>query len=790
MASTRTLETDLTSPDTQIVRLQVLGPIAVTREPETNRLLLTQPKPLAVLAYLTLARPRGLHSRDTLTALLWPESDQSTGRHALRNVLHTIRHNLGSEVITSAGDAMVGVSSEHIACDALEMESDLAAGNPDAAIARYHGDLLAGFHVSDAPEFERWVESERGRLRDALVAGSWLVIDAKRLAGDTAGSLAIARRLTASVPNDEISLRRMLVFLDSVGDRYGAVRAYDEFAQRLKDEYGAEPATETQEIARMLRDRPAIQRAVAAQAGERADATPRSATSIQGSRAASANEQSQKTPRTRHAWIAALLVSAVILTIAAVTGIYRQKNPSPAPAPEKLVVLPMDNETGDTTLAYVGTGLADGIARRLEGIGGIVVRSGARSQWPAATRHDFNTIARRFGSVILLKTTLALRGDSLEVTASVLDRASSTERPVTSIRFTTNGLRDAESVLAAAIAGTVFRVPLPDAPRASTHPVDPESYRLTLEGWDRVLRLNDRKNGKRLFMAAIEADPGNARAWSGLASALVVPGDGRVVGESLDEQETAAAHALALDSLEGTSLATVGFVRALRYRNLADGLPWLKKAIAADPSNAEIFLILSSLYRHAWMWDEGIDALRISEHLDPLSQIWVEREASVELCAGRPERALPLFLRAMSMAPSDTAARAGATTSLALLGRYDEAIEQSRELSKLTGDTVLAAAFARARGREGYIAARHLEGRKRLAKLLADSKTKKVAPLYIMQAKFKSGDADGGFAALEALRRDSSIALYRLPCMSDLDEVRGTPRYNAALRAIGPLPQR
>ncbi len=123
--------------DSQSVNLQVLGPVAVTGGDSGSLIpMLTQPRRLAVLAYLVLARPRGLHSRDTLVAMLSPESDQAAGRHALRNVLHAIRRSLGDGVIVTAGDGMVGADSGLVHCDAIELGQDLEAGRVDEAIAR------------------------------------------------------------------------------------------------------------------------------------------------------------------------------------------------------------------------------------------------------------------------------------------------------------------------------------------------------------------------------------------------------------------------------------------------------------------------------------------------------------------------------------------------------------------------------------------------------------------------------------------------------------------------------
>jgi serine/threonine-protein kinase len=218
---------------------------------------LTQPRRIAVLAYLALARPRGLQARDTLLALLWPEADQDAARHALRNCLHAIRRALGEDVIRTAGDGMVGVEPARLTCDALELEADLEAGRADSAIARYTGPLLQGFHVTDAPEFERWLEAERRRLHDAVAEAGWATAETWRVRGDLMRAAQVARRVHQLSPHDESSLRRLLPMLDACGDRAGAMRAYEEFADLLRQELDDVPAPETEALVARLRERAA-----------------------------------------------------------------------------------------------------------------------------------------------------------------------------------------------------------------------------------------------------------------------------------------------------------------------------------------------------------------------------------------------------------------------------------------------------------------------------------------------------------------------------------------------------
>jgi DNA-binding SARP family transcriptional activator/Flp pilus assembly protein TadD len=240
--------------DAPVPTLRLLGPpdVLLASGGRASAAVL-QPRRLATLAYLVLARPRGLHARDTLLATLWPDADQATARHALRNALHALRAGLGDGVIVTAGDALVGVEPARLACDVLALEADLAAGRVDGAIARWGGDLLAGFHVSEAPAFEHWLDAERDRLRALVTAATWDRAEALLALDDRAACAGLARWAHALAPYDELSLRRLMHLLDGCGERAGAVRAFEEFAARLAAEFGVEPSAETAALARRLR---------------------------------------------------------------------------------------------------------------------------------------------------------------------------------------------------------------------------------------------------------------------------------------------------------------------------------------------------------------------------------------------------------------------------------------------------------------------------------------------------------------------------------------------------------
>ena len=56
-------------------------------EPGDFHGVLAQPKRLALLVYLAAARPFGVHRRDALLALFWPDLEDTRARDALNQAL-------------------------------------------------------------------------------------------------------------------------------------------------------------------------------------------------------------------------------------------------------------------------------------------------------------------------------------------------------------------------------------------------------------------------------------------------------------------------------------------------------------------------------------------------------------------------------------------------------------------------------------------------------------------------------------------------------------------------------
>lgn len=238
----------------EIIRFSMLGAVDLrsSNDREFNAVL-AQPKRLALLAYLAGATRRAFHSRDTLLALLWPDLDGEHARAALRQALYVLRGALGDNVLVTCGNGVIGLDHARFWCDVASFRQALDAGKQSEALALYGGEFLLGFHVSGAPEFERWLAGERACLAVHAATAAWALTESEERGGDLTSALEWARRLLSLDPENERALRRVVSLLDRLGDRMGALRIYREFVRRIAEDYAMDPAPETEALISSIR---------------------------------------------------------------------------------------------------------------------------------------------------------------------------------------------------------------------------------------------------------------------------------------------------------------------------------------------------------------------------------------------------------------------------------------------------------------------------------------------------------------------------------------------------------
>ena len=233
-----------------MVELRTLGGLSVLRDGAPATGAAAQRKTLALLALLAAAGDKGM-SRDKVIALLWPESDAAHGRNLLNQACYALRRDLDAHELVLGATAL-RLNPIFLSSDIQSFANAIAQGDSPRAVAAYAGPFLDGFYLGDAPEFERWVESERARLakqyRDTLEA---LATDAARR-GDHRAAVAWWRRLAGVDPLSSQTALGLMLALDDAGERAEAVehgRQYEAFVRR---ELEVEPAAEVMALAKRL----------------------------------------------------------------------------------------------------------------------------------------------------------------------------------------------------------------------------------------------------------------------------------------------------------------------------------------------------------------------------------------------------------------------------------------------------------------------------------------------------------------------------------------------------------
>lgn len=237
------------------IHLQVLGPPIVRPfSGAESDPLLCEPRPLGLLVFLVTARPRGMHARDVLLTLFWPDADLAHARHGLRNALHAIRHAIGHDVLVAAGHTMLGVRSATVSCDLLHFEAEAARGNCDI-VCTSPDVFFEGFHVAQAPAFDQWMEQELTRYCDLLQRTLWQHAEQCLAHGDGDRAVESARRAQALDSGSERSLRRLIELLCACGDRATALREYERFSDHLREAFAAVPDAVTRDLFERVRAR-------------------------------------------------------------------------------------------------------------------------------------------------------------------------------------------------------------------------------------------------------------------------------------------------------------------------------------------------------------------------------------------------------------------------------------------------------------------------------------------------------------------------------------------------------
>lgn len=232
------------------LKLFFLGPPRI--ELDEASLELESRKGVALLAYLAVTGQS--HSRDALSTLLWPDSDQHRARSYLRNVLWLLKKVLGESWL-EINREQVGLQAEidiWLDVHAFQQGVVAASGTEGDGLPRlveaaelYRGDFLSGFTLPDAPMFDEWQFFQTEELRAKLAGALERLVWGYSRQSDYKVAIPYGRRWVALDPLHESAQRHLMQLYGETDQKAAALRQYEEYAALLEKELGLPPEEET-----------------------------------------------------------------------------------------------------------------------------------------------------------------------------------------------------------------------------------------------------------------------------------------------------------------------------------------------------------------------------------------------------------------------------------------------------------------------------------------------------------------------------------------------------------------
>lgn len=388
--------------------------------------------------------------------------------------------------------------------------------------------------------------------------------------------------------------------------------------------------------------------------------------------------------------------AAIVVAVCAVGFFLRSAaHRKPSPGRIMLVVLPLENFTGDSQQDYLADGITEEIIAQLGNLDpqhlGVIARTSAMRY--KRTQKSAAQISREVGADYLLEGSIRHSGNRIRVTAQLIHSSDQSHLWADSYDRELSDVLKIESDIASSVAGEI-RLKLSQqihqrlATTGTTNTEAHDAYLRGLQGWN--LRTSDGfQQAITNFTRATELDPGYARAFAGLARvySLAPIFAGVPAGEAAPKALEAANRALGLDETLADAHCALGFVKAHYEYDWAAAEREFRRAIELEPNDAYAHLFYSNSYlsplgRH----DEALAEMRKAMELDPLSP-HIQSFAGVTFkWARRYDDSLAQFQKVNQSDPNFSLNHERLAQLYALLGKYDEAIAEETKARFLAGE--------------------------------------------------------------------------------------------------------
>ena len=460
---------------------------------------------------------------------------------------------------------------------------------------------------------------------------------------------------------------------------------------------------------------------------------------------------------------------------------------------KSLVVLPLENLSGDKDQDYFADGMTDELIASLAKIRSLRVISRTSAMEYKGTHKPLSEIARDLNVDAVVEGTVLRSGDQVRITAELVQVSTDRHLWAETYEGPLGDVLTLQSRVASAIVSEIRVKLTPEEQQrlSANRTINSDAYEDYLKGryyWNKRSQ-EDLTKAIEYFQSATKKDPQYALAYAGLADCYSIIGSA-IVGTVPSQEVAPLAKAAALKAVEldgslaeaQTSLATVRFNYDWDWEGAARGF---QRAIELNPSYATAYQRYSLYLIAMGRSRESLSEIKRARDLDPLS-ISTNFSLGWRLYMARQYgQAIEQLRNTIDMDPNFPLPHLVLGQAYEQSGLSQKAIEEFQKGASLSHNSApMLSALAHAYA----ITGERVEAQRVLDHLIEESKQQYISPFYVAIVYGGLGEHEKAIDWLDKAYQDRSNGMVFLKVDPQLDPLRSNPRFQALLRRLN-LPE-
>ena len=456
----------------------------------------------------------------------------------------------------------------------------------------------------------------------------------------------------------------------------------------------------------------------------------------------------------------------------------------------KLAVLPFENLSGDPDQESLNDGLTQEMITLLGRLHsrslGVIARTSVMRY--KKTKIPIDQIGRELGVDYVLEGNARRAAGQIRVLVELIQVRDQTLLWADGFEREMTGIQSLQNDVAGKVAGALGLKLLPAerALLASARAVDPDAYEAYFMG--RLLLFNKAtasavEKSIEYFRQAIDRDPKYAAAYAGLAEAYEIFGQMASLPqpEVASKQREAAQKALAIDDALAEGHVALGSVMIADW-DWEGAEREYKRAIELNPNYANAYLWYSQLLNIRSRDEEALAQIKRARELDPLNPFIATNVLWHLYYLGRYDEAIADSRKLLEIHQDDWLIHWTRGYLYSAKGMYDEAIVEHQKAVALSEGSLeclpdLGYAFAKA--------GRTTEALKVLSKLRGESQKRHVPAGLFVTLYLGLGERDKAFESLERAYQEHDTHTVWLLIDPLSEPLRSDGRFQDLLKKIG-----